>query len=158
MYVTKESFIQLKEILEEFKEFNISPYSESFYDREVGWGEKEEGTLRCSSHWNYTTDNDDEVHSVTDVNIPEKTWAIGKYKDGVYKIIWKSNQKEHDDLYDKMLDEVKENNIEELDFEVNKMFINSDNQLVVRNGIETIYAHNDFKGIYTGSLTVVEVA
>lgn len=93
VFVKEHEFNKIKNILEGFKEVSESPYSESFYDRKVKCGEKPEGTIRVSDHWNYLG-RDDELHAVTDIDIT-KNWAIGIYKEGIYEIVWQFDQDYH---------------------------------------------------------------
>ena len=78
-----------EELLEDIKKYNLnikSPYSASFYDKEVDWGNKPDGSYRLSDHWNFYTG--DSTHCQTECGIMHKV-ALGIYnaKTGKYKII-----------------------------------------------------------------------
>lgn len=71
-----------------FNKIIKSPYSHSFYNSDkVGWSYKENGILRISNHWNFTTSHTDTIHSITDISIQDKQWYLGQYENGVFKII-----------------------------------------------------------------------
>src|SRR5690625_2323833 len=108
MFVNKKQFEDLKEIIKKFKVINKSPFSESFYDREVDFGEKPEGTIRISKHWNYKSSHDDEVHAVTDKGVKDDNWAVGVYKNGVYEIVWELDKEYHINTIRKLRKEVEE--------------------------------------------------
>ena len=78
-----------EELLEDIKKYNLnikSPYSASFYDKEVDWGNKPDGSYRLSDHWNFYTGS--KTHCETECGIMHKV-ALGKYdaETGKYKII-----------------------------------------------------------------------
>jgi len=144
MFVTKESFSQLKELLDQFNEIHNSPHSFSFYDRKVSWGEKENGTLRCSDHWNYTTEHDDHVHSVTNIEVKEGNWAIGRYNDGVYEILWQSDIDYHNEKYMQLVKETEQNDLENIDHAVEMLSVTSSsfepNKIINRDWEVSIWA------------------
>jgi|SRR5690625_209629 len=146
MLVTKESFNQLKELLNQFEEVHNSPYSESFYDRRVGWGEKPEGTLRCSDHWNYTTEHDDLIHSITDIEVREGNWAIGKYVNGIYEILWQSDIEYHKETYARLVNETEKDGLENRDYDVNMISVTSSdfepNKVVKRDWNISIWSNH----------------
>ena len=132
MIVTKKSFNKVKDLLNNFKEVHKSPYSASFYDRPVSWGEKENGTLRCSDHWNYKTNNDDEVHAVTDKDIDD-VWAIGRYNNGVYEIIWSADENYHIEKYNDLIIDCRNKGLEYKEYDAKMLFMNKDNEVVTKD-------------------------
>lgn len=77
--------------IETWSTVSESPYSKSYYNYEgVDWGYKQEGSLRMSDHWNFESRGD--IHCKTDCDITTG-WAVGKYSNGVYKIIKRYNEK-----------------------------------------------------------------
>lgn len=73
-------------------QFSQSPYSESFYAYKKGefidWGEKPEGSLRLSDHWNFVTvdyeTGEEEIHCVTDSTIEDCDLCLAIFKNGKY--------------------------------------------------------------------------
>lgn len=76
-----------EQIIEQMKTWeNIykSPYSNSFYNTtEVNWGEKPNGSLRVSDHWNFSTRKTKltgRLHCKTNKNVLNNSkYTIGKY-------------------------------------------------------------------------------
>lgn len=76
-----------EQIIEQMKTWEIiykSPYSNSFYNTtEVNWGEKPNGSLRVSDHWNFSTRKTKltgRLHCKTNKNVLNKSrYTIGKY-------------------------------------------------------------------------------
>lgn len=54
--------IKFLEAVIEYKCYNKSPYSNSFYNAKVDWDNKPEGSIRISDHWSFTTYHDDRIH------------------------------------------------------------------------------------------------
>jgi hypothetical protein len=70
--------------------FYKSPWSHSYYDQEVSWSNKPEGSYRISDHWNFRISKDNDIHCVTRQKVENNThWSIGKYdsSEDVYDII-----------------------------------------------------------------------
>lgn len=75
--------------LNNFKELNKSPYSDSFYNsKDIDWNYKPEGSLRLSDHWNFWSQGKThcEVEG-TDGELIENCWMLCQFKNGKYHII-----------------------------------------------------------------------
>ena len=67
---------------------NKSPCSLSFYNKKKDWHTTEKGTIRISDHWNFIAykrgrngvkEDAGKTHAITDIDIPQGTWAKGEY-------------------------------------------------------------------------------
>ena len=65
-----------------------SPCSLSFYNKKKDWNITEEGTIRISDHWNFIAykrgrggviEGGGNTHAVSDIDVPQGTWAKGEY-------------------------------------------------------------------------------
>ena len=69
---------------------NKSPFSYSYYDNpDKSWTYTKPDSLRVADHWNFKTDEpNSRIHATTDIPVPDKHWAIGKYDadKGIYNI------------------------------------------------------------------------
>lgn len=83
--------------LVEYKAFNKSPYSNSFYNsNDIDWGYKPEGSIRISDHWGFESLGEKhcviDFESLTDEDEQEQlnmSWLVCVYKNGKYHIIEK---------------------------------------------------------------------
>ena len=67
-----------------------SPCSLSFYNKRKDWNYTEPDTIRWSNHWNFKARHTlDKVHSVTNQEVPDNTWAKGIYnaESGIFHIL-----------------------------------------------------------------------
>ena len=84
--------VPAKVILEviELEYLHKSPCSLSFYNRRKDWNYTEPDTIRWSNHWNFKSRHTrDKVHSITNVEVPDKMWAKGIYdaEKGIFNIL-----------------------------------------------------------------------
>ncbi|MCR8656380.1 hypothetical protein [Paenibacillus endoradicis] len=77
-------------INQNFKEVHKSPYSKSFYNKEVDWGYKPEGVIRISDHWNFLSH--DEIHCATHQEINNDSLSIGMFEGDKFNIIESYNK------------------------------------------------------------------
>ncbi|HIW32663.1 MAG TPA: hypothetical protein IAA29_07740 [Candidatus Paenibacillus intestinavium] len=82
----KEAIYALCDFINQnFKKVYKSPYSKSFYNKEVDWGYKPEGVIRISDHWNFLSNN--EIHCSTHQEINNDSQCIGIFEGGKFNII-----------------------------------------------------------------------
>lgn len=78
------------EAREEIKSWDVvnkSPYSFSFYNsKNIDWNSKEEGSLRISDHWNFSSPKEEEKHCRlnTTNEYLQGTWILAEYHNGTY--------------------------------------------------------------------------
>lgn len=88
----KLALVDLDDILrKENKTISFSPYSNSAYgineDEVIGWHSKPENSYRVSNHWNFSTNNINEIHCQLENNETKRGTYLAKYKNGKYQII-----------------------------------------------------------------------
>ena len=75
--------IMPKKVIKEMYELDYvhrSPYSISFYNKRKDWDYTEKDTIRWSNHWNfYSRKTGNKLHAKTNIEVPNDTWARGKY-------------------------------------------------------------------------------
>lgn len=87
----KEDIFALCEFINQnFKEVHKSPYSKSFYNKEVDWGYKPEGVIRISDHWNFLSHN--EIHCATHQEINNESLSIGIFEGDKFNILESYNK------------------------------------------------------------------
>ena len=84
-----ESFIPT-ELIKEIRGWDKivkSPYGLSFYNDEVGWDYKVDGSFRIADHWNFESRG--KLHCQTTTPIKDGKWALGQFNAalGKYEII-----------------------------------------------------------------------
>lgn len=86
---------QVVNSLVEYKAFNKSPYSNSFYNsKDIDWGHKPEGSIRISDHWGFESLGEKhcviDFEDLTDEDEQEQlnmSWLVCVYKNGKYHIL-----------------------------------------------------------------------
>lgn len=84
---SKQNRDKLQKIIKKYNFCQKSPYSDSFYTKgEITWGNKPEGSLRLSDHWNFESEG--ETHCKLD-NTSEylQKWLVCEYHNGTYHIV-----------------------------------------------------------------------
>ncbi len=84
---TMKELYELKAYIEKhFEDIYISPYSWSFYNKEVDWGHKPEGVVRVSDHWNFKSRG--EIHCRTkQKQVQDFSVSIGVMENGLFNIV-----------------------------------------------------------------------
>lgn len=85
----KEDFANIiYEIVKDWKEISISPYSHSIYNsNDIDWNYKPEYSYRISNHWSFISK--DELHCELEddnENLKNK-WLLCQYVNGKYRVI-----------------------------------------------------------------------
>ena len=77
----------------EYKAFNKSPYSMSYYSNpNKRWGGDMENGIRISNHWNFKDQYTDYIHCETWETVKDGSFNVGRYENGKYHIIDGVNQ------------------------------------------------------------------
>ena len=74
-----------KEIVK-FEKINKSPYSMSFYNAEVDWNYKPQGSLRISDHWNFYSEGEKHCELEETSEYTQK-WLMCEFRNGKYHIL-----------------------------------------------------------------------
>lgn len=64
-----------------------SPYSHSYYNAEVDWDHKPEGSLRLSDHWGWTDDFGITHCCIRGADSEVRKWLLCRYECGQYTIV-----------------------------------------------------------------------
>ena len=75
-------------MVEEWTKIFKSPYGDSFYDQQVTWTHKPDGSYRVADHWNFQSKGRGKFHCETNTEISNDThWSIGKWDEGSNKYV-----------------------------------------------------------------------
>lgn len=78
--------IEIFKEIAKFENVNKSPYSMSFYNEEVDWNYKPQGSLRISDHWNFYSEGEKHCELEETSEYTQK-WLMCEFRNGKYHIL-----------------------------------------------------------------------